>query len=283
MNHTEMIEEYPVTEEIIPIIRLTRDDLAAAALLTTQQARYLVDAYYQIQHYRIEAAGQVRAAAATGEPNSLVTWLADQMIALEKDIKSALNRYSQNHRPGRWAMSVYGVGPVLSAALLAHIDITKAPTVGHIWSFAGLNPEMEWKKGQKRPFNAGLKVVQWKLGQSFMKFSLRPDCIYGHIYRERKAIEQQRNEEGLFADQAKAVLERKAIGKTTEAYKAYSVGKLPPAHIDARARRYAVKLFLSAYHAVAYECHYGTPPPKPWIFTRPEHSHYISPPDWPCE
>ncbi len=35
------------------------------------------------------------------------------------------------------------------------------------------------------------------------------------------------------------------IGKSTEAYGHYSTGHLPPAPIDARARRWTVKLFLA--------------------------------------
>jgi hypothetical protein len=47
--------------------------------------------------------------------------------------------------PGRW--------------LLARIDIVKAPTAGHIWRYAGLDPTVRWNKGEKRPWNAGLKVL----------------------------------------------------------------------------------------------------------------------------
>ena len=54
---------------------------------------------------------------------------------------------------------------------------------------------------------------------------------------------------------------------------------LPPGRIHARARRYAVKLFVSHLHHVMYEAEFGTPPPKPYIFTRPEHTHFIAPPE----
>jgi len=57
---------------------------------------------------------------------------------------------------------------------------------------------------------------------------------------------------------------------------------LPPAHIHARARRYAVKLFLSHYHHVAYEVATGQKPPKPYVLDRiPGHTHYVAPPNWP--
>ena len=53
------------------------------------------------------------------------------------------------------------------------------------------------------------------------------------------------NEEGKFADQAANILETKNIGKDTVAYKSYSQGKLPKAHITARAMRWTEKIFLS--------------------------------------
>ena len=166
---------------------------------------------------------------------------------------------------------------MLSAGLLAHIDITRAPTVGHIWSFAGLDPTKTWEKGQKRPWNSSLKTLCWKIGQSFMKFSNQEECFYGHLYRERKAREIARNEAGELAEQAKQMLERRNFRKDTIARKFYEEGKLPPAHIDARARRYAVKLFLAHWHEVAYVAHYHQPPPLPYPIAHLGHAHVIRP------
>lgn len=90
----------------------------------------------------------------------------------------------------------------------------------------------------------------------------------------------RKNGNGDFADIAKAIMESKKIGKTTEAYKFYSVGKLPPAHIHARARRWAVKLFIAHYHAEAYFNEYGKEPPLPYPIAILGHdaSHFIERP-----
>ena len=61
----------------------------------------------------------------------------------------------------------------------------------------------------------------------------------------------------------------KKIGKDTDAIKSYRVGKLPPAHIHARAKRYAVKLFLAHFHETGYRLHYGTEPPAPYPISAP--------------
>ncbi|MHB8069867.1 MAG: hypothetical protein ACYDIC_18395, partial [Desulfobaccales bacterium] len=80
-----------------------------------------------------------------------------------------------------------------------------------------------------------------------------------------------------FRDQAVEKLKKFNIGKNTEAYKYYSIGKLPPGHIHARAKRYAVKIFLSHYHARAYELEFGEKPPAPYPLAIMGHAHYIGP------
>jgi len=272
---TEILEQ-PVTVE-----RLQRDLRQAAATLGRDEARYLVDAYYTVQDYRKASDNQMRALTASGEPVGIIAWYAEQMRVMEGEIQKVLGRWALAQPAGAWAQSITGIGPVLSAGLLAHIDIMQAPTAGHIWRFAGLDPTSHWDKGQKRPWNAGLKVLCWKIGESFVKVSGNEKDVYGKVYASRKAQEIERNERGDFARQAEAALTAKRIGKDTDAYKAYSTGKLPPAHIHARAKRYAVKLFLAHYHQVVYEVAFGVPPPKPYILTQPGHAHFIAPPNWP--
>jgi hypothetical protein len=260
-----------------PITKLTLKDLkAAAAELTDHEARFLVDYYYIAQEDRKRSSNQVRALDKAKEPNAVIGWLAAQSEALEEQIKKALDVYTKNHVMGAWMRQIVGIGPVISAGLLAHIDIEKAPTVGHIWRFAGLDPTSKWDKGEKRPWNAGLKTLCWKTGQSFMKFSGRDDCYYGHIYRERKNFEIARNERGDNKELAEQLKEK--VGKTTEAYKHFSNGLLPPGQIDARARRYAVKLFLSHLHGAWYETHFGTKPPLPYPIAHLGHAHFIPSP-----
>jgi len=255
------------------IRKLTKDERAAGSTLGKDEARFLVDAYYQLQANRIRSDGQVRSMAKDGEPHTTVKWLADMNRTLEEQIKVALDVYSESDPIGQWMRSQKGIGPVIAAGFLAHLDITKAETAGAFWSFAGLEPSKVWEKKQKRPWNADLKVLCWKLGESFVKVGGHDDAYYAKAYKERKLLEIERNERGEFAAQAAAVLEKKNIGKDTDAYKAYSQGKLPPAHIHARARRYAVKLFLSDLHHMMYVQHHGKAPPLPYAIGILGHAH----------
>jgi hypothetical protein len=271
--------------ELEPLKALTRDLKTASKTLGNSEARFLVDSYYALQEFRISSANQVRQLATKEdgtepEPHQTLAFFNEQFGILEEQIKKALDAYSNAHVAGVWARSNLGIGPVIAAGLLAYIDIDKTPSVSSLWSFAGLNPTQKWEKGEKRPWNAGLRVLQWKIGESFVKVSGNENAFYGRLYAEKKISEVAKNENKAFADQAARVLSEKKIGKTTDAYKAYSQGLLPPAHVHARAKRYAVKLFLSHYWQVAYEAKHGSRAPRAYAFAHLEHVHEIPPPNW---
>jgi len=303
------MEQQETTHE--PIRRL-RADLrkAAASAMSIQEARYLVDLYYQMQDFRVASAAEVRAMSKSGEPVTVVDWVLETTEAIEAEIKKALEVYTDAHAMGRWSKGVIGIGPVIAAGLLAHIDVTKTKTVGGLWRFAGLDPTSRWNKKEKRPWNAKLKVLCWKCGESFVKQSGRPESLYGRLWVERKELETRRNLAGELAEQARTALERKRIGKDTEAYLWYSgcltrdaaekilsapaekrgamvkqlagepdsgTRMLPPAHTHARAKRWAVKVFLCHYWEESYRQTYGKEPPEIYSITMLGHAHKIEP------
>ena len=266
--------------ELEQIQKLNKDLKTAAKILSDQEARYLVDTYYQMQDFRKATANQVRVMKESNEPHMVLGWFLWSSETLESELKKALGYYVKNHPIGQWLNQISGIGPVIAAGLLAHIDITKAPTVGHIWSFAGLDPKRKWEKGQKRPWNAELKTLCWKIGQSFVKVCNKENDIYGKLYKERKAYEQAKNEAMEYKEQAEYRLAHCNFKKTTEAYKWYVIGKLPPGHIQQRAERYAVKIFLSHLHQYWYEKHYGVPAPQPFAIAILGHAHIIKMPEF---
>jgi hypothetical protein len=284
-TYAPYVDDEEIVEHAPAVIRLTRDLALAARTMGPKEARFLVDAYYTSQDNRKRAANQARALAqgvevAEGEtapePHVLIDWLFNQSRILEGQIKRALDEFTRAHVMGEWMRQIVGIGPVISAGILAHLE-TPRPTAGRIYAFAGLAAEGQkpWKTGEKRPYNVQLKTLCWHSGQSFMKLSGRPDCFYGRIYKERKAFEQRMSDEGKRAATAAEWLPR--VGRTTEAWKHYSAGRLPPSQIDGRARRYAVKLFLSHMNEV-WLTKLGQPVVAPFPLARLGHADYIPPP-----
>lgn len=333
----------------LPVVsKLTKDVKEAARLMSPREARYIVDRYYQSQEDRKRAANQERAATASGEPNAVIGWLNKQSMAIESRIRSVLDAYSAAQPLGEWARSNLGIGPVIAAGLLAHIKMDRAPTAGHIWAFAGLDPRVKWmgadaserelwaqlsrighaitgddvkpstkvdqeivqiacnhfrrarntieryskdedgnvtlgslcKALARQPWSAGLKVLAWKIGESFVKVSGNDKSFYGKLYVQYRLEEDEKNQAGAYGQAAQDKLEKFRIGKTTEAFKHYSTGKLPPAHLFSRAKRRVVKLFLSHYWQVGYELLHKRPAPRPWAIEHGGHTHYIPPPNW---
>lgn len=267
------------------IQKLNKDLKNASITLSKDEARFLVDSYYMMQDNRIRAAAQVRSLSENEEPHLILDWLKNQNEILEKEIKKSLHVYAIKNPVGEWALSQIGIGPIIAAGLLAHIDISKAPTAAHIWSYAGLNPTQKWEKGKLRPWNASLKVLCWKIGKQFLKQYNNPNCFYGKLYDLRKQHEIAFNEMGKFSEQARAMLDTKNFAKDTKAKEFYESGKLPPGHIQARAERYAVKIFLSHLHHVWFRYEYGVNPPSPipMSIQAQGHTHIIEIPNNPFE
>ena len=270
-------------EKLVAVARLTRDLCFAARGLSADEVRFLVDAYYTMQDDRIRAEHQLRTLSEGGEPHDILVWLLGQRSTLEKQVAGALDKYSGGNVVGVWARSIYGIGPIIAAGLLAHIDIEKAPSVGHIWRYAGLDPTVKWEKKTRRPWNADLKRLCYLIGESFVKVQRYEGDVYGKIYAWRKAQETEKNERLDYAEQAKASLAAKRYGEETDARKHYEAGRLPPARIHMRAMRYATKLFLAHYHHVLHETVKGEPPPKPYILQHGGHVDFIRPPNWPMQ
>ena len=262
-------------QELDAIQRLSRDLAAGSVTLGPSEARFLVDSYYAMQEQRKRSSNQILALSESKEPHSVLQWFLEQSDTLETQVKRALGKYAEAHPVGGWMMSIRGIGPVISAGLLAHIDITKCPTVGHIWRFAGLDPTQEWGKGERRPWNASLKTLCWKIGESFVKTKGHEEGFYGAIYDQRKAYEHEKNERGEYKDQAERILKARPTHKQKATY---AQGKLPDGQIHARAKRYAVKLFLAHLHEVWYELEYGTKAPLPYAIARMDHAHKIEVP-----
>jgi len=319
--------------------RYTKDQLAEAHTFDREQMAAAVGMYYGIQKLRVGArnkeSAHERSTDILADP-VLITEMKQRLERLERESARVLREFAQARPLGRWAMSIAGVDAVIAAGLLAHIDVARAQTAGAIWRFAGLlDPKLQpWERGQKRPWNARLKTLCYKLGESFKKLtvsetslngdddviaekvlkehadkgielsgtelltkvkakraraqkrasSLQNDnYLYVRLYSERKQRETQRNDAGLFREQALGRLElakRKGLAISPDQKKLWADGRLQPVGVDRRAARYAVTIFLSHYHQIGREI-LGLPMPKPWVLEHGGHVHYIPPPCWP--
>ena len=302
--------------------------------LSNTQGRHLVDLYYQFQELRKSTDNQVRSLKENGEPSYIIDFFAAEISGVEQTLQKVLDTWTDTTVPGRWAKSQYGIGPVLTAGLLANLDIRKAPTAANFMRFCGLDPTVEWLGKEKSkelvsdvvkgelttdhiaeialrthrkfdvilshsltereqlstdkltkflsmpPYSQKMKMLLWKVGDSFTKFHNNPKCYYGHLYAQRKALEVQRNESGQYAGIAAETLAKKNIADKDTREK-YLSGKLPDGRIDLRARNFAERIFINHLHWVMYEDYHGVSPPKPYAIEHLGHAEILEPPNWP--
>lgn len=294
------------------LTRLSPELIQAAEFLPLTVASDLVRTYYGVQEHRLKIDNQIRASRVLECPRCSESLKKDrasqkltvreftcshcgyvgtdiidataalyvrQAIAVgEERAKRLLDRWTSQDALTVWSRQVCGIGPVLSAGLRAEIDVSKAAHVSSVWRFAGYDPTAVWGKGEKRPHNAFLKVICWRVGDSFTKVSGRPQSLYGHTYRDEKNRLEEVNDNGGFAEAAAARIESgvRVPGKGTDARKALDAGRLPQGQLDLRARRKAVKLFLSHYWVAGRRLE-GLPVSEPYVIAKLGHEHLIGP------
>ena len=256
---------------LIPL--LDREKVLSAEHLSNPEARFLVADYYCAQEMRKRADMQRRQLGDRERVKGLLDYTGDSFAIMEDFVQKALLKYAQTTQVGRWCLNQVGVGPVITAGLLAHLDITKAPTAGHFWRFAGQDPSCKWKEGEKRPYNQDVKQICWHLGQCVMKTTWK-ESVYGDLYLTKKPELMAANEAGKNRERAKTFYTNSA-----EVKKTLAKGILPPFNIDAQARRFVVKIFLAHLHAVMFWDHHKKPPPNPFAMHGLGHDHEIKIPD----
>lgn len=125
----------------------------------------------------------------------------------------------------------------------------------------------------KPPYNVKAKTIAYQIIECIIR---KGTSEYATLYRKRKEYEVKNNEAGLYAEEAARQLRKKNF-ESENAKKCLLQGKLTPAHIDRRARRYVVKIFLSHYFEILWIEKYGMLPKLAPVFSDGNHYHYIMP------
>lgn len=135
----------PMTQaEVEGFAKISKDIKKDVVNLSLVDMRNLVDIYYQIQKVRIATGNQISAIkrGTDGEgydPNSALVWTNQNMAFTEKQLQDMMLAFVKSQSVGRWMLKVKGIGPVLAAALLANLDVTKCEHFNQFQSFCGLN------------------------------------------------------------------------------------------------------------------------------------------------
>ena len=109
--------------------------------------RILVDMYYQMQSLRIVAENRTRSivqgyddSLEPKNPPYMLEWMTNQFSKLEYTLKTSLGAYSETTKVGQWLTDIVGIGPCLSAGILAYFSVNEnMKSCANFWTYAGLN------------------------------------------------------------------------------------------------------------------------------------------------
>lgn len=157
--------------------------------------------------------------------------------------------------------------------------------ISYLYACYGKDNTLGWNnlyRGiRKITWNPDFRLSMFRFGLVCRTNSGDPDFIYGQLYRKRKAYEIEMNEAGMYHELAEEHIRDRDYKKGTVPYSYYSNGMLCPGHLESRARRWAVKIFLTHYHQVAYYEKHGVLPKRPYILDVLGAEHEIKCPNWP--
>ena len=178
-----------------PFQRLDKDTArSTVGEMSREEVRSMVDIFYRLQDNRIRTGNQFNALEKADKRRAVIDWFFAYFEATEKNMQKVLREYSASQPIGRWAMSIHGIGETLAAGLLAHIDITKAQTVGAIWRFAGLDPSiirLSRDAADKIVKNgvSGRTPTYEEVAKIATELNRRPDAVWRQG-KDKKALEK---------------------------------------------------------------------------------------------
>ncbi|MCJ7424964.1 hypothetical protein MUP01_11970 [Candidatus Bathyarchaeota archaeon] len=166
--------------------------------------------------------------------------------------------------------NVKGIGPILAGGLVSFFDPYKAPHPSSFWKYAGLHvvegEAPKRVKGAKLGFNPRARVLCWKIADSFIK---QRTPLYRPYYDVVKVEEAAKfgvldPDESVHPERCPKYLQclKRMQGR---AQRTNTKAKACPClkHIDYRARRKMVKLFIADFWAVWRKME-GLPPSEPY-------------------
>ena len=205
--------------------------------------------------------------------NHLDTRLKDDEASIVKDMAKALKNIPLW---GQWFKHVKGIGPILAGGTIGETrTITRFPHISNYWSWAGVGIHDgvadHRQEHIKITWNPHMKVLCWKMGESFAKTG----GYLKQVYKEFKADEERKNMPwaapvnkdlaGLKLDDPDCGLLKQTAGATPPRTPGINITKAnleqllkncktagideieirrTDGHVDQRAKRKTTKLFL---------------------------------------
>lgn len=157
--------------------------------------KLLTREFYEIQKFRKSLANRIGAYERIGIPLSYCPLGLEDIEGLEAKLKKHIEALLKpNPFYNAWLKHVKGIGPLLSASLMAELGSPERfNTVGQLWACAGMHvvdgEAPRRKAGCKANWNPRLRMTLYKVASSFIKY----DCYGRKLYDEYKTYYIERD------------------------------------------------------------------------------------------
>lgn len=148
-----------------------------------------------------------------------------------------------------WLVGIKGIGDHTAAKLLALFnDVAMFPTVSKFWRFSGwavIDGEIDYcKKGEKSPYNRRLKAECFLVAENFV---LQQTPVYVDIYYEEKERQRQLHPVPICSECGTVAVQRGQSWVCPECKANKRDINFTPLHLDYRAKRKMIKIFLQHF------------------------------------
>lgn len=271
------------------------------------EIKRLVDVYYDVQDVRIRTANRLRSAMPSKAETEHEGELKRIETKIKNEIETHIENIPIYTR---WLKHVKGVGPCIAGSLIGNLAvkfikvdkleecteierkyalktknkkylipavrrINEFTNVAKLWRYCGQGVTENGiaecrKKGKTISYNPTMKVLCWKIGESFVK---QKNSFYREQYEQFRKHE---DEHWTIEKESQYIAKRKRLGYIKKTFKPEKAIK---AHRFARSKRKTIKMFLAHLFDKWWKLD-GLEPPKPYAFSFLGHSGYVEAPSY---
>lgn len=118
----------------------TKDIRSAAIDMSNREARFMVEDFYRWVGLAQSSRDHRRILDKENLVNDSIGFMTKQIRNMRDQYRDILDIWSEQFPSAKWAKSIRGVGPVISAGLAAYVDIDKCHNISSLWKYAGQTP-----------------------------------------------------------------------------------------------------------------------------------------------
>lgn len=130
------------TRRVKKLPSVSKDVRIAAADMSIQEARMILKDYVNMQGVQQSTRAHVRLLKKQGTSNAALNFIANNTDYIRRyQFREILGIWGDQYPEARWAKSIRGIGPIIGAGLICHINFDKVNSSSSLAYRAGLTPD----------------------------------------------------------------------------------------------------------------------------------------------